>query len=308
MFNIVYKCNKYGLVSASIICSQCNNYLQIFLKLVPVCKTPILVIINQQVFMKNTFMFTAALLCATAIAHAQTAEINKANLPSSNPDNAEIYVPIPRAVVPGAAFSNAPSDAIILFDGKNLDEWTSEDKSPAKWTVADGIATVNKLAGDIFTKRNFTSYQLHIEWKIPADITGSGQARGNSGVFLSGKYEIQVLDNYNNENKTYVNGMAGSVYRESIPLANPCKKPGEWNVYDIAYTAPEFNDNGTVKAPAHVTVFFNGVMVQNNTEIRGGTSTDKKHVYKKHDTAPLRLQAHGDKSAPISYRNIWIRE
>ncbi|MES2108375.1 MAG: DUF1080 domain-containing protein [Bacteroidota bacterium] len=258
--------------------------------------------------MKTLFYSIAALLLTTTAAKAQTAEINNANLPSANPDNAEVYTPLPHVVVPGATFSSAPSDAIVLFDGKNLDEWTSEDKSPAKWNVASGVATVNKSAGDIVTKRNFTSYQLHVEWKVPADITGAGQARGNSGVFLSNRYEIQVLDVYNNENKTYVNGMAGSVYRESIPLANPCKKPGEWNVYDIAYTAPEFNEDGSVKSPGRVTVFFNGVMVQNNEEIRGGTSTDKKHIYVKHGPAPLRLQAHGDKSEPISYRNIWIRE
>jgi hypothetical protein len=258
--------------------------------------------------MKTLFYPIAAILFTATAVQAQTAEINKANLPSSNPDNAEIFAPMPHVVKPGATFSTAPSDAIILFDGKNLDEWTSEDKSPAKWNVANGVVTVNKKAGDIETKKNFTSYQLHLEWKVPADITGSGQERGNSGVFLSGRYEIQVLDVYNNDNKTYVNGMAGSVYRESIPLANPCKKPGEWNVYDIAYTAPEFNEDGTVKSPGRVTVFFNGIMVQNNEEIRGGTSTDKKHVYEKHGPAPLRLQAHGDKSAPISYRNIWIRE
>jgi len=258
--------------------------------------------------MKTLLYPIAGMLLTVTIAQAQTAEINKANLPSSNPDNAEVYTPLPHLVKPGATFSSAPSDAIILFDGKNLDEWTSEDKSPAKWIVANGVVTVNKKAGDIVTKRNFTSYQLHVEWKVPANITGSDQARGNSGVFLSDRYEIQVLDVYNNENKTYVNGMAGSVYRESIPLANPCKKPGEWNVYDIAYTAPEFNDDGTLKSAGRVTVFFNGVMVQNNEEIRGGTSTDKKHVYQKHGAAPLRLQAHGDKSAPISYRNIWIRE
>ncbi|WP_295801520.1 DUF1080 domain-containing protein [Mucilaginibacter sp.] len=257
--------------------------------------------------MKNQLFLTAALVCATVITYAQTT-IKQANIPSANPDNAEVFTPIPNTVVPGKTFSNAPSDAIVLFDGKNLDEWMSEDKSPAKWNVADGIVTVNKKAGDIETKRQFNSYQLHIEWRIPADIAGEGQARGNSGVFLSGKYEIQVLDNYNNENKTYTNGMAGSVYREAIPLVNPAKKAGEWNVYDIAYSAPEFNDDGSVKAPGHVTVFFNGVMVQNNTEIRGGTSTDKKHVYVKHGAAPLRLQAHGDKSVPISYRNIWIRE
>ncbi|WP_258135500.1 3-keto-disaccharide hydrolase [Mucilaginibacter phenanthrenivorans] len=261
--------------------------------------------------MRNSLILTASMLCIVAFVQGQTqtSAIRKANIPSANPNNAEVYAPLPNVVVPGKTFSNAPSDAIILFDGKNLDEWTSADgKSPAKWTVADGIITVNKATGDIETKKQFTSYQLHIEWRIPANIAGEGQERGNSGVFLSGKYEIQVLDNSNNDNKTYVNGMAGSIYREAIPLANPEKKPGEWNVYDIAYTAPEFNDNGSVKTPARVTLFFNGVLVQNNQEVQGFTSTDTKHVYENHGPAPLRLQAHGDKSLPISYRNIWIRE
>jgi hypothetical protein len=258
--------------------------------------------------MKNNLILTAILICATGIVYGQTT-IKQANMSSANPNNAEVYEPIPKVVVPGKTFSNAPSDAIILFDGKNLDEWVSaKDQSPAKWTVANDVITVNKAVGDIETKRKFTSYQLHIEWKIPAEIKGEGQERGNSGVFLSGRYEIQVLDNSNNDNKTYVNGMAGSVYRESIPLANPEKKPGEWNVYDIAYTAPEFNEDGSVKTPARVTIFFNGVLVQNNEEIQGSTSTDTKHVYTMHGPAPLRLQAHGDKSLPISYRNIWIRE
>lgn len=259
--------------------------------------------------MKNNLILITAFVCATALVHGQTSAIKQANVPSANPNNAEIYAPLPNVVVPGKTFSSAPSDAIILFDGKNLDEWVSaKDKSPAKWTIANDVLTVNKATGDIETKKQFTSYQLHIEWKIPAEISGEGQERGNSGVFLSGKYEIQVLDNSNNDNKTYVNGMAGSVYRESIPLANPEKKPGEWNVYDVAYTAPEFNEDGSVKTPARVTIFFNGVLVQNNEEIQGSTSTNKKHVYVKHGPAPLRLQAHGDKSLPISFRNIWIRE
>jgi len=261
--------------------------------------------------MKISILLTATMLAATSFSFAQTtaSEINAANKASANPDNAEIYTPLPNVVSPGKTFSNAPSDAIILFNGKNLDEWVSKkDSSAAGWTVADGIITVNKATGDIETKRKFTSFQLHIEWRIPADIQGEGQARGNSGVFLQGKYEIQVLDNYNNNNKTYVNGMAGSVYREAIPLVNPEKKPGEWNVYDIAYTAPTFNSDGSVETPARVTLFFNGVMVQNNQEIKGFTSTGKKHVYVAHGPAPLVLQAHGDKSKPISYRNIWIRE
>jgi hypothetical protein len=261
--------------------------------------------------MNYKLFLAAALLSSSAAVNAQTtsATIRQANLASSNPNSAEIFEPIPNPVVPAAIWGNAPSDAIVLFDGKNLDEWVSpKDKSAAKWTVADGLLTVNKAAGDIETKRKFDSFQLHIEWKIPATIGEKGQSRGNSGIFLSGKYEIQVLDTYNNENKTYVNGMAGSVYRESIPLANPAKKAGEWNVYDIAYTAPEFNEDGTLKAAARVTIFFNGVLVQNNVEIKGATSTTTKHVYTKHDAAAIRLQAHGDKSEPISYRNIWIRE
>lgn len=258
--------------------------------------------------MKRYLTLSGMLLFGTVAVHGQTI-IKEANERSANPKNAEVFEPVPKVVVPGKSFDRPPSDAIILFDGKNLDEWeNARDKSPAKWTVAHGILTVNKAVGDIETKKEFTSYQLHIEWKIPADIAGTGQARGNSGIFLSGRYEIQVLDTYNNANKTYVNGMAGSIYREAIPLSNPEKKPGEWNVYDIAYTAPEFNDDGSVKTPGRVTVFFNGVLVQNNQVIQGGTSTDTKHVYVKHGPAPLRLQAHGDKSAPISYRNIWIRE
>jgi len=260
--------------------------------------------------MKNSVILTAALLCVAGFAHSQTttAAINAANVHSVNPENAEVFTPIPNVVKPGKTFSDAPSDALVLFDGKNLDEWTSEDKSAAKWDVHDGIITVNKKAGDIVTKKKFNSFQLHIEFKIPANIEGEGQERGNSGVFLQGQYEIQVLDNSLNKNKTYTNGMVGSVYREAIPLANPENVPGVWNAYDIAYSAPEFNEDGTVKSPAHVTVFLNGVMVQNNTEIQGFTSTDKRHVYVKHGPGELRLQAHGDKSRPISYRNIWIRE
>ncbi len=261
--------------------------------------------------MKYNFILAAGLLCLTSVGYGQvtTATIKQANLASANPTNAELFAPIPNVVTPAKTWGNAPSDAIILFDGKNLDEWQSpKDQSAAKWTVAHDILTVDKTAGDIETKRKFGSFQLHIEWKIPADITGTGQARGNSGIFLSGKYEIQVLDTYNNDNKTYINGMAGSVYRESIPLVNPAHKAGEWNVYDIAYTDPEFNTDGTVKEPARVTIFFNGVLVQNNVAIKGATSTTTAHKYTAHGPASIRLQAHGDKSAPISYRNIWIRE
>jgi hypothetical protein len=259
--------------------------------------------------MKCNLILTAAALCVSALVHGQTTTIKAANDPSLNPDNAEVFKPVPAVVTPGKTFSSAPSDAIVLFNGKNLDEWVSSNgQSPAKWKINGEVLTVDKSAGDIKTKRDFTSYQLHIEWKVPADITGEGQSRGNSGIFLSGRYEIQVLDTYNNDNKTYVNGMAGSIYREAIPLVNPAKKAGEWNVYDIAYSDPQFNEDGTVKTPARVTLFFNGLMVQNNEIIEGGTSTGTKHVYAKHGPGPIILQSHGDKSAPISFRNIWIRE
>ena len=229
------------------------------------------------------------------------------------PEETEIWEPVPKVVTPGAECWASPSDAIILFDGKNLDEWVSaKDKSPAKWIVADGVATVNKAAGNIETKRSFRDYQLHIEWKVPENVTGSGQARGNSGVFLAstgpadGGYELQVVDSYSN--KTYVNGMAGSIYKQAIPLVNPSRKPGEWQSYDVAWTAPRFNADGSLKTPAYVTVFFNGVLVQNHFELKGQTLYIGKPFYTKYDAAPIMLQAHGDPSPPISYRNIWVRE
>jgi hypothetical protein len=249
---------------------------------------------------------SAALMTAAAPLLAQTPV-------KAKPEETEIWEPAPKVVSPGASCGAAPSDAIVLFDGKNLDEWvTNKDKSPAKWDVADGVMTVNKTGGSIETKRSFKSYQLHIEWKVPTNITGTGQARGNSGVFLASTgagddgYELQVLDSY--ENKTYVNGMAGSLYKQAIPLANPTRKPGEWQTYDIAWTAPTFNDDGSVKTPAYATVFFNGVLVENHFELKGQTLYIGKPFYKAYTSAPIKLQAHGDKSEPISFRNIWIRE
>ncbi len=234
---------------------------------------------------------------------------------TARPEDTEVWEPVPKVVTPGANNTAPPSDAIVLFDGKNLDEWVSaQDKSPAKWIVADGVLTVNKEkgVGNIETKRSFKNYQLHVEWKVPENITGSGQARGNSGVFLASTgpgdagYELQVLDSYNN--KTYVNGQAGSIYKQAIPLANPCRKPGEWQTYDVIWTAPTFNDDGSLKTPAYVTVLFNGVLVQNHFQLKGETRYIGQPFYKKYDTAPIKLQAHGDKSEPVSFRNIWVRE
>ncbi len=232
------------------------------------------------------------------------------------PEDTEVWSPEPKVVTPGATCGAPPSDAIILFDGKTADEWVmaNQDHGPAPWDVHDGIMTVKKGSGsgNIETKRKFKDYQLHVEWRIPESITGSSQARGNSGVFLASTgpgddgYELQVLDSYNN--KTYVNGMAGSLYKQSIPLANSMRKPGEWNVYDVVWTAPRFNDDGSLKTPAFATVFLNGVLVDNHFELKGQTLYIGKPFYKAYDRAPIKLQAHGDKSEPLSYRNIWVRE
>ncbi len=229
-----------------------------------------------------------------------------------DPKATEYYTPVPKVVTPGKG-QNAPSDAIVLFDGKHLNEWVlaKDGTSPATWIVGDNEMTVNKKVGDIQTKQTFTDFQLHIEYRIPANITGEGQARGNSGVFLAslskgaGGYELQVLDSY--QNTTYVNGQAGSIYKQNPPLVNACLPPGEWQSYDVIWTAPRFNEDGSVKSPARVTAIQNGVLVQNNFELKGDTPYIGQPSYQKHGPAPIKLQSHGDRSEPISYRNIWVR-
>lgn len=230
-----------------------------------------------------------------------------------DPKATEFYSPVPKVVTPGKTNADAPSDAIVLFDGKGLEAWvsTNDTTKPAEWTVGKNILTVKKGTGNIQTKQDFTDYQLHLEWRIPSNITGEGQARGNSGVFLAGTgpvddgYEIQILDCYNNS--TYVNGQTGSVYKQAVPLANACKKPGDWQTYDIIWTAPRFNNDGSLKSAAKVTLLHNGVLLQNNFELKGKTAYIGQPFYKAHGPAPIKLQAHGDKSEPISFRNIWVR-
>lgn len=231
------------------------------------------------------------------------------------PEETEVWEPVPRVVAPGTSAAAPPSDALVLFNGTTQDEWVSaEDGAPAKWSVADGVLTVSKGggSGNIQTKRHFKNYQLHVEWKIPENITGSGQARGNSGIFLASTgpgdagYELQILDSYNN--KTYVNGQAGSIYKQTAPLVNPNRKPGEWQSYDVVWTAPTFDSAGSLKTPAYATVLFNGVLVQNHFQLQGETLYIGKPFYKAYDTAPIKLQAHGDKSEPVSFRNLWVRE
>lgn len=206
--------------------------------------------------------------------------------------------PEPKVITPGEN-NSAPSDAIVLFDGKNFDAWTGGDKHKID---DDGGFTAR---GGLQTKQGFGDCQLHLEWAAPKDAKGNDQGRGNNGIgLMGGRYEIQVLDNFNN--KTYFEGMAGSVYNQRPPMVNACRKPGEWQTYDILFTAPRFGEDGKVTKPAYVTVLHNGVVVQNHTEILGSTFYDRKNVYEKHaDKAPLVLMYHGD---PVRFRNIWIRE
>jgi hypothetical protein len=197
-----------------------------------------------------------------------------------------------------------PSDAIVLFDGEDLSQWKSDkDGGPAKWEVKDGAATVNGT-GYISTKQSFGDCQLHIEWATPAVVKGEGQGRGNSGVYLQGRYEIQILDSY--INKTYYDGQAGAVYKEYAPLVNVCRKPGEWQAYDIIYHAPRFDDAGKLLKPGRVTVLQNGVLIQDNVEIKGPTGAAGEPKYTAHPLKqPLTLQDHHN---PVRFRNIWIRE
>ncbi len=228
------------------------------------------------------------------------------------PEDTEVWEPVPPVVQ--AMPYQAPSDAVVLFDGTDLSAWQSQ-KNPgqqAEWVVGGGTVTVNKQAGNIVTKEKFGNYQLHLEYYIPADIDGEGQGRGNSGLFLASigngdeGYEMQILDCY--ENKTYVNGQLGSVYKQIIPLANPARKPGEWQTVDVIWTAPKFKGNGDLESPARLTALINGVLVQNNAELKGGTKYIGKPEYKAHGEAPIMLQSHGDPSKPISFKNIWVRK
>jgi hypothetical protein len=219
----------------------------------------------------------------------------------------EVWEPVPPVVE--APPSAPPSDAKVLFDGKSLQHWQAAEGGPAPWTVKDGAFTVKPQTGDIKTRADFCDVQLHIEWRTPTKTTDEegkpleGQARGNSGVFFEERYEVQVLDSY--QNKTYPNGQAASIYKQSIPAVNATRPPGEWQTYDIIFNAPRFNKNGSVKRPARITVLHNGVLVQNHVEVQGATAWIGEPEYEAHGCAPLRLQDHGD---TVSFRNIWIRE
>jgi hypothetical protein len=254
--------------------------------------------------LKSAMYFVASFVCLSSFAQKTYPKPEE-----MRPGMSEFWLPQPVVITPGDITTNsAPSDAIVLFDGKDLSAWESiKTKETAEWIVnSDGTVTVNKQHGDIRTKREFENFQLHIEWCVPVDITGASQSRGNSGIYLQGKYEVQVLDSYQNE--TYSNGQAGSIYKQSRPLVNSMRKPGEWNVYDIIYTAPVFKEDGTYRTPPSITMIHNGVVVQNNTTILGTTEYIGFPRVEKHGPGPIVLQSHGDPSKPISFRNIWIRE
>lgn len=240
--------------------------------------------------MKKITFFIATLLFTSSI-YAQM-----------KPESTEWHYPKPEKVTPATVRGNAPSDAIILFDGKDLSKWTSAKGGDAPWKVVNGEMTVVPGTGDICTREFFGDCQLHIEFKSPAPENHSGQNRGNSGVFLQSTYEVQVLDADNNE--TYVNGMVGSIYKQKAPSVNAYTKNGEWQVYDIYWKAPVFGTDGELESPAMITVVLNGILVQNNFILKGDTPYIGFPKYTPHGRLPLKLQDHG---TGVAFRNIWIR-
>jgi hypothetical protein len=260
----------------------------------------------------NLLLFLSAFLISS---YLKTQEPNWDSLVKAAA-RTEIYTPVPPIVTPGSSPQDAPSNAIILFSGKNLDAWYSDDSTKAPgWDIADGIVTVNKKMGGIITKQKFLDYQLHLEWRVPVNVTGNGQDRGNNSVLLAylgikdkyfeQGYDLQIPDSYKND--TYVNGQNGSLYKQYIPLVNACKKPGEWQTYDIIWKAPRFNNDGTLKSPAYLTVMQNGVLIQDHVQVKSQTFWTGTPIYKSHGASSISLQAHPDPSEPTSFRNIWIR-
>jgi hypothetical protein len=224
-------------------------------------------------------------------------------LNAQKPEETEDWSRRPEVVTPGKG-TLPPSDAIVLYaHSGDASNWESEDGSPIKWLADENLTVVPEASG-IRTKQDFGDVQLHIEWRTPMEVVGDGQGRGNSGIFLMGLYELQVLDSY--ENETYYNGQAGSIYKQHIPLVNACRPPGTWQSYDVIFTSPRFAEGGLLESPAYMTVLHNGVLIQNHVALKGPTEYIGKPLYKAHpDKMPLSLQVHGN---PVSYRNIWIRE
>ena len=241
--------------------------------------------------MKNCFLLVITIFLTYAL-----------NAQITDPKATEVWEPEPRVVTPGEGTA-PPSDAIILFDGTSFDNWTTPDGKPVGWKLEEGAMTVVAGTGGIQTKETFMDVQLHLEWRAPAVIEGEGQGRGNSGVFLQGIYEVQVLDSY--QNRTYSNGQAGSIYKQYMPLVNACRPPGEWQTYDIIYTAPRFNADGIKVSSGRITVIHNGVLIQNDVEIKGTTPYIGLPQNPAHGEGPLFLHYH---SNPVSCRNICMRK
>ena len=248
--------------------------------------------------MKNLYLFITLLLLA---ANVNAQESSQAEQQAWSPESTEWYYPVPEKVIPGNG-NVPPSDAIILFDGTDLSQWQSADGSEAKWNIVDDAMVVESGTGAIATKEYFGDCQLHIEFKSPEPNGSNGQNRGNSGIFLQDTYEVQVLDGDNNP--TYVNGMVGSIYKQSAPSVNAYTKNGEWQVYDIYWKAPVFNSQEGLESPAMITVVLNGVVVQNNYILKGDTPYTGLPKYKAHGRLPISLQDHW---SGVAYRNIWIR-
>jgi len=286
--------------------------------------------------MSRTFLVVAGICIVAMIAGCATNEAKKAEAPKAQPAAAAAkaepaaqpkpsvqYVdtptgrwmvhdenrPAPPIITPGGRRSAPPSDAVVLFDGTqaSMANWTDTKGQPTKWIVGDGYMESVKSAGYIQTKQEFGSCQLHVEFATPSTVQGTSQGRGNSGVFLQGQYEIQVLDSY--ENKTYPDGQCGALYGRAVPLVNACRKPGEWQNYDIIYHHPMFDKDGKVTRKATFTILQNGVLIQDHVTLEGGTGWINAHTitdYKAHgDKGPIQLQDHGN---PVRYRNIWVRE
>lgn len=253
----------------------------------------------------RTIILGLGLITATSLPLVNAAE--KAKEPWELSLATEVWEPVPPVV--SVDTKGIPSDAEVLFDGKSLDQWQSAETGPAKWRLVEGAMEVVPKTGDIKTKESFCDVQLHVEWMTPTKITGDdgkvleSQGRNNSGVFLQERYEVQVLDSYGN--KTYSNGQAGSIYKQSIPAVNASRQPGEWQTYDIIFNAPQFAADKKLSKPGYVTVLHNGVLVQNHFEIQGATAWIGKPVYDAHGCAPIRLQDHGN---PVRFKNIWVRK
>lgn len=265
---------------------------------------------------RSIFLF---LLCVTIVGCATAQEI-------TDPKLTEVWEPVPEKVTPGIFPNTAPSDAIVLFDGKDLSKWrksatgyggkmdevkaviakygTITAFEDAGWDIIDGAMVVKPGTGPIETRQSFGDVQLHIEWLAPVDEGKEGQGYSNSGIFLMSNYEIQVLNSY--DTKTYPNGQAGAMYKQSIPMVNASRPPGEWQSYDIVFTAPKFSADGKVTKPASITAFHNGVLIQNHFELEGPCIYIGKPYYVAHpDKLPIILQDHGNK---VRFRNIWVRE